>query len=156
MHGKKSGPERFPVFQYSGPNKIENCYRTDYLCSSYSKGWLVNDTDLLSTIVLTPQSTQSGNGYFLAYMPSWWSNQPSRVRMVGARPPPFTLSTITSKVVVYTLQLSGQIHSTYFSSTPLCALWLTHTQLRSQPNIPPPTSLSPASISRHKNFATNW
>ncbi len=45
----------------------------------------------------------------------------------GARPPPFTLPTITSKVVVYTRQLRGQIHSYYFSSTSMCTLWAQHT-----------------------------
>ncbi len=47
------------------------------------------------------QYTQSGNGRFLAYIPSWWKNQPWLVRVRGARPPPFTLVTITYKVVVY-------------------------------------------------------
>ncbi len=42
--------------------------------------------------------------------------------MGGARPPPFTITTITYKVVVYTLQLRGQIHSLYFYSTPICTL----------------------------------
>jgi hypothetical protein len=41
----------------------------------------------------------------------------------GARPPPFILSTTTSKVVVYTLQLRGQIHFPYFSSAPIFILW---------------------------------
>jgi hypothetical protein len=40
----------------------------------------------------------------------------------GAHPPPFTLSTITSKAVVYTLQLRGQIHP-YISSILICTLW---------------------------------
>ncbi len=43
--------------------------------------------------------------------------------MGGAGPPSFTLSTITSKVVVY-IQLKGQIHSPYFFSTPICTLCL--------------------------------
>jgi hypothetical protein len=49
---------------------------------------------------------------------------PCLVRVGDARPPTFTLSTITSKVVVYApLQLRGQIHSPCFSSTPTCTLW---------------------------------
>ncbi len=40
--------------------------------------------------------TQSGIGHFLVYLPSWWL-----VRVRGACPPPFTISTITYKVVVY-------------------------------------------------------
>jgi hypothetical protein len=36
--------------------------------------------------------------------------------------PPFTISTITYKVVVYTLQLRGQIHFLYFYSTPIWTL----------------------------------
>ncbi len=39
--------------------------------------------------------TQSGNGRFLAYIPSRWKNQPWLVRVGGARPPPFTLLTRT-------------------------------------------------------------
>jgi hypothetical protein len=52
-----------------------------------------------------PQSTNtpSGNGHFLAYIPHpitmVKSAQPGEGG--GARPPPFTLSTITCKVVVY-------------------------------------------------------
>jgi hypothetical protein len=46
--------------------------------------------------------TQSGNGRFLAYIPSLWKNQPWLVRVGSARPPPFTLFTFTYKVAVYT------------------------------------------------------
>ncbi len=56
--------------------------------------------------------TQSGTGHFLAYIPSWWKTQPSLVMGGVARPPYFTISPITFKVVVYTLR--GQIHSPYF------------------------------------------
>jgi hypothetical protein len=48
--------------------------------------------------LLKPQSTQSGNGHFLAYIPSWWKNLPRLVRVGDA---PFTITTITYKVVVY-------------------------------------------------------
>jgi len=38
----------------------------------------------------------------------------------GARPSPFTISSITCKVAEYTLHLRGQIHSPYFYSTSIC------------------------------------
>jgi hypothetical protein len=46
--------------------------------------------------------TQSGNCRFSAYFPSGWNNQPWSWldRVGGARPPPFTLVTITYKVAV--------------------------------------------------------
>ncbi len=47
--------------------------------------------------------TQSSNGHFLANIPPWWKIQPRLVVVVGARPPCFTISTITYKLVVYTL-----------------------------------------------------
>ncbi len=40
----------------------------------------------------------------------------------GARPPPFTLSTISSKVVVYALEEMADTLP-YFSSIPICTLW---------------------------------
>jgi hypothetical protein len=42
------------------------------------------------------------------------------------RPPLFTISTITYKVVLYMLQLRGQINFPYFSSTPIRTLWVLH------------------------------
>jgi hypothetical protein len=42
----------------------------------------------------------------------------------GACPPPFSISTLMYKVVLCTLQLRGQIHSSYFYSTPVCTLWV--------------------------------
>ncbi len=45
------------------------------------------------------------------------------VRVGGVRPPPFTVSTITYKVAVCTLQLREHLHSPYFSSTLICTLW---------------------------------
>ncbi len=45
--------------------------------------------------------TQSGNSRFLAYISSWWKNQPWLLGgRGGARPPPFTQVTITYKVAV--------------------------------------------------------
>ncbi len=61
--------------------------------------------ELLCTFVMlvepkTREYKQTGNGHFLAYIP--WVNlaQPS-TGGGGARHPPFTLSTISNKVVVY-------------------------------------------------------
>jgi hypothetical protein len=48
--------------------------------------------------ILNTEYTKSGNGYFLAYIPS------RRVKSSqggGERPSPFTISTITYNVVVY-------------------------------------------------------
>ncbi len=60
----------------------------------------------------------------LAYIPSWWKNLPSLVWVGSACPPAFTLSTITSKGVVY---VSAKINSPYFYSTPICTLCAHHT-----------------------------
>jgi hypothetical protein len=57
--------------------------------------------ELLKSIVTTTEYTQSGNGHFLAYIPSCWKNQPSLVRVGGASPPPFTIYTIKYKVAMY-------------------------------------------------------
>jgi len=35
------------------------------------------------------ECTQSGNGHFMAYIPSWWKNQPSLVGVGGFTPTPF-------------------------------------------------------------------
>ncbi len=75
-------------------------------------------------------------GHFLAYIPSWWKNQPSLVRVGGARPPHFTISTITWYTVSRTLQLRGQmIHCPYFYSTPLCTLWVKLTTEKNRANM---------------------
>ncbi len=63
------------------------------------------------------QSTQSGNGHFLLY-----SIMMEKLAQAGERLPPYTLSTIMYKVLC-TLQMRGQIHSTYFCSNPICTLW---------------------------------
>ncbi len=78
--------------------------------------------------VLFPQSTQSGNGHFLAYIPSWWKNWWG---WGGARPPPFTISTITYKAVVYApaKRSDTQLHIPYFYYTFICTLWLFPTQI---------------------------
>jgi hypothetical protein len=47
------------------------------------------------------QSTQSCNRCFLAYIQWWGLNWPWLVRVGGARPPPFTTFTLTSKFAVY-------------------------------------------------------
>ncbi len=55
---------------------------------------------LILTVVST-EYTQSGNGRFLSYIPSWWKNLPRLGRVGGARPPPFTKVTFMYKVAVY-------------------------------------------------------
>ncbi len=56
---------------------------------------------MFDVTVRTTEYTQSGNCHFLAYIPPRWKNQPSLLRLGGARPPPFTKSTIAYTVVVY-------------------------------------------------------
>ncbi len=51
--------------------------------------------------VIPSEYTQSGDCRFLAYIPSWWKNQPWLVRGGGWRPTPFQLITFTYKVAVY-------------------------------------------------------
>ncbi len=63
---------------------------------------------------------QSGNGDFLAYIPSWWKNLPSLVRVGDARPP---LWLYLRAKLWFTLQQRRQKHSPYFSSIPICTLW---------------------------------
>jgi hypothetical protein len=46
-----------------------------------------------------PQSTHRGNCRYLAYIPSWWQNQPWLMR--GCTPTAFQPTTITYKVAVY-------------------------------------------------------
>ncbi len=49
----------------------------------------INILSYLIKIVIT-EYTQSGDGRFLAYIPSWWKNQLRLARVGGARAPPFT------------------------------------------------------------------
>ncbi len=65
---------------------------------------------------VTSEYTQSGDCRFLAYIPSWWKNQPWLVRVGGARPPPFNLLPSRTKLQC-TLLLCGLIHSPCFIST---------------------------------------
>ncbi len=65
--------------------------------------------------------TQSGNGRFLAYIPSWWKNEPRLVREGGAGYP-LSLYLPSRKKLQCTLRLRGQIHSSYFISSPTYAL----------------------------------
>ncbi len=51
---------------------------------------------------MATEYTQSDNCRFLAHIPSWWKNQLWSVGVRGARPPPFSLFTITNKDAVYT------------------------------------------------------
>ncbi len=59
--------------------------------------------------------TQNGDCRFLAYIPSWWKNQPWLVGVGGARPPPLSLLPSRKKLQC-TLLLRGQIHLLYFHS----------------------------------------
>jgi hypothetical protein len=55
----------------------------------------------------------------------WWKNLPWLVRVGGARPPPFTLTShyLPSRTKLQRmLQLREQIHSPYFISIPICTL----------------------------------
>jgi hypothetical protein len=62
-------------------------------------------------------------------------NQPSLVRGGGARLPPFTLFTITYKVVVYAPAPAGRYTPPCFSSIPICTLWVwQHRENWRQPN----------------------
>ncbi len=67
------------------------------------------------------QSTQSGNGHFLAYIPSWWWNQPSLVRVEGACTPTLFHSNYHHEQNCGTLHMIGPVNRTstlpYFSST---------------------------------------
>jgi hypothetical protein len=65
--------------------------------ASESICWLLIGAKICFGIFIGTEYTDSGNGHLLAYIPSWWKNQPSLVHAA----PPFTLSTITSNVVVY-------------------------------------------------------
>ncbi len=56
---------------------------------------------------------KTGNGHFLAYIPSWWYIQPSLMRLGNARPP-LSLYLPSRAKLWCTLQLRGQIHSSYF------------------------------------------
>jgi hypothetical protein len=51
--------------------------------------------------VRTTEYIQSGNGRFLAYIPSRYKNLPRLVRVGGAHPPPFKIFTSTFKVALY-------------------------------------------------------
>jgi hypothetical protein len=75
-------------------------------------------------IVPCTEYTQSGNGHFLAYSPSWWKNQPSLLRAGGgACPPPFTICTNTYKVVVYVPAERADILPLYLFYPKLGTLW---------------------------------
>ncbi len=126
--------------------------------------WSIGQTSLY---YLYHRVHESGNGRFLAYIPSRLKNQPSLVRVGGARPPPFTLFTITYKIAVYApaeWACTYSLHSPYFISINICTLWrrvmssYSVTAVHTQETRAPPSridnktptltsSLSPASIS---------
>ncbi len=68
-------------------------------------------------VFILTEYTQSGNYRFLAYIPSWWKNQPRLVRVGSARPPPFTLLPSRTKLQC-TLQLRGQRYTPTISCLP--------------------------------------
>ncbi len=70
--------------------------------------------------------------HFLANILSSWKNQPSLVRVGGAHPPPFTLSSIPSKLGAR-LQLRGHINS-YFFSTLFSSVVFTFFELNNSTN----------------------
>ncbi len=98
------------------------CQEAEYYCHVFVRSDSLAGVCFSGTVLEpTEYCTQSGNGRFLAYIPSWWKNKPRLVRVVGgARPPPFIIVTITYRTKLQcTLQLSGQIHSHHFISTPM-------------------------------------
>jgi hypothetical protein len=78
------------------------------------------------------ECTQSGNSRFLAYISSWWKNQPWLLGEGGAPPPPFTLVTITYKVAVCTPAERADTLP-LFSSLPLYVLCGKYFQLALEP-----------------------
>ncbi len=74
---------------------------TSFLGSNCTSTNTVPEMEVTCVCVCHRVHTQSGNGHFQAYIPSWWKNQPSLVSVGGARPSPFTISTMAYKVVVY-------------------------------------------------------
>jgi hypothetical protein len=68
--------------------------------------------------------TQSGNGNFLAYIPSLWKNHPSLVRVGGARPKPLSLYLPSRTKLWCTLQLRKQIQIQYTPQFLLCKLYV--------------------------------
>ncbi len=63
------------------------------------------------------QYTQSVNGRFLSYIPSWWKNYPRLVRggcTLHMHAHPLSLYLPSRTKLQCTLQLRGQIHSPYF------------------------------------------
>jgi hypothetical protein len=84
-----------------------------YICS-------FQNSSFWKSIVTTTEYPKSGNGHFLAYIPSCWKNQPSLVRVGGASPPPFTIYTIKYKVAMYApAERADTVHSLLNSSSSL-------------------------------------
>jgi hypothetical protein len=80
--------------------------------------------------MLEPQSTQTGNGHFLAYIPSWFKNQPSLGR-VGGTPSPFHS--------IYHHEQSRSVRSAERADT--LPLFLIHPYMYSVAGTPPPPSV---------------
>ncbi len=83
--------------------------------------------------VLFPQSTQSGNGHFLAYI--ILSIMEEELAQVGegegggCTPSPLSLYLPSRTKLLCTLQLRGKIHIPYSYSTSICTLWLFTTKI---------------------------
>ncbi len=114
--GKREGENYDKIIKFSQRDKVR---RTAVVSPSFQ-----NIFTLSLNITFTPQSTQSGNGRFFSYIPSWWKNQPWLVR-VGVHAHPLLLYLPSCTKLQCTLQLRGQIHSRYFMSTIICTLWFT-------------------------------
>jgi hypothetical protein len=63
-----------------------------------------------------PQSTQSGNGHFLAYIPSLWKKSAKPREGVGVHAHLLSQYLPSRTKLWCTLQLRGQVHSIYFYS----------------------------------------
>ncbi len=85
--------------------------------ASESICWLLVGAKIWFGIFIGTEYTESSNGHLLAYIPSWWKNQPSLVRVGGYTPTPFHSITIPSKVVVYAPAERADTLP-YFYSTP--------------------------------------
>ncbi len=90
------------------------------------KGYLFLPTPSLTA--LSTEYKQNGNGHFLHGVHSIMMEklaQPNEgAGCTPSRPPPLTTVYLPSRAKLWcTLQLRGQIHSSYFYSTPMSTLW---------------------------------
>ncbi len=109
--GKREGENYDKIIKFSQRDKVR---RISVVSPSFQNMYFTPSL----TITFTPQSTQSGNGRFFSYIPSWWKNQPWLVR-VGMHVHPLLLYLSSWTKLQCTLQLRGQM------STIICTLWFT-------------------------------